>query len=108
LRISPSALAPGRLQVGHDLVHHGLAFAVAAVHPDPAEAAGGELVDMHDDDMIPAVPAQASVTEAARQMHQQGVKRLPVVNEAELIKAIRQVEGVIDIWDKISYRSKSA
>jgi len=116
---------------------------------------------------------EASVTEAARQMYERGVKRLPVVNEAgrlvgivsridvlsvfarldsqirdevihkviagkfklnpeafevtvtsgivtvtgqadnptvasELIKAIRQVEGVIDIWDKIGYRQQSA
>ena len=116
---------------------------------------------------------EASVTEAARQMYERGVKRLPVVNEAgrligivsridvlsvfarldsqirdevihkviagkfklnpdafevivtsgivtvtgqaespavaaELVSAIRQVEGVIDIWDKIGYRSKPA
>jgi CBS domain-containing protein len=114
----------------------------------------------------------ASVTEAARQMYERGVKRLPVVDEAgrlvgivgrldvlsvfarpdsqireevigkviagkfnlrpeafevtvasgivtvtgqadsptiaaELISAIEQVEGVIDIWDKIGYRSQS-
>jgi CBS-domain-containing membrane protein len=116
---------------------------------------------------------QASLTEAARQMYEQGVKRLPVVNDAgrlvgivsridvlsiftrpdsqirdevtdkviagkfklspdafevtvtsgivtvtgqadnsavasELISAIGQVEGVIDIWDKIGYHTKSA
>ena len=110
---------------------------------------------------------------AARQMHERGVKRLPVVNQAgrlvgivsridvlsvfarldsqirdevigkviagkfklnpeafevtvtsgivtvtgqadnptaaaELIKAIRQVEGVIDVWDKIGYHAKPA
>jgi CBS domain-containing protein len=119
------------------------------------------------------ISPQASVIEAARQMHERGVKRLPVIDEAgrlvgivsridvlsvfarldsqirdevthkviagkfnldpeafevtvtsgivtvtgqadsptvaaELISAIRQVEGVIDIWDKIGYRSKSA
>ena len=119
------------------------------------------------------ISPQASVIEAARQMHERGVKRLPVISEAgrlvgvvsridvlsifarldsqirdevihkviagrfkldpeafevtvtsgivsvtgqadnpaiasELISAIRQVEGVIDIRDKIGYRSKSA
>lgn len=119
------------------------------------------------------IGAQASVTEAARQMYERGVKRLPVVNEAgqligivsridvlsvfarpdsqiraevlhtviagqfklnpyefgvtvtsgivtitgqaesrtaaaELVSAIRQVEGVIDVSDKIGYRQKSA
>jgi CBS domain-containing protein len=116
---------------------------------------------------------QASVAEAARQMYERGVKRLPVVNEAgrlvgivsridvlsvfarldsqirdevihkviagkfklnpeafevtvtsgivtvtgqaespaaaaDLVRAIRQVEGVIEVWDKIGYRTKSA
>lgn len=137
-----------------------------------AKAAGLTAAQLMSTPPVTISP-QASVTEAARQMHERGVKRLPVVNEAgrlvglvsridvlsvfarldsqirdevihkviagkfklnqeafevtvasgivtitgqadnptvaaELIKAIRQVEGVIDIWDKIGYRPKSA
>ena len=49
-----------RLQVGHDLGDYAFAFAIAAVHLDPAEAAGGELVHVQDDDVIAAVTAEVT------------------------------------------------
>ncbi len=43
---------PRRRQLGHDLGDHALALAVPAVHLDPAETAGGELVHVQDDDVV--------------------------------------------------------
>lgn len=141
-------------------------------HGELAKAAALTAAELMSTPPITIGP-EASVTEAARQMHERGVKRLPVVNEAGrligivsridvlsiyarpdsqirdevirevitgkfrldpeefevtvasgivtvtgqasdpalapgLVSAIRRVEGVIDVWDKIGYRTALA
>jgi CBS domain-containing protein len=141
-------------------------------HGELAKAAALTAAELMSTPPITIGP-EASVTEAARQMHEHGVKRLPVISEAgglvgivsridvlsvfarpdgqlrdeviheviagrfrldpgafevtvasgvvtvtgqarspasasELVSAIRQVEGVIDVWDKIGFRTAPA
>ena len=68
-------------------------------HGELAKAAALTAAELMSTPPITIGP-EASVTEAARQMHERGVKRLPVVNEAGRLIGIVSRIDVLSIYDR--------